>query len=120
MWPRLHNVVIGLWLLSSPSVFHYGRSTSINNEIVGPVVLACALIGLHEVARPVRWVNFVLGIWLLIAPWVLGYQMTPLVNGTCTGALLLCAALVPGRRWMHFDGGWRSLWSAPVDQTFPG
>ncbi len=111
MWPRLHNVVVGLWIMSSPLAFHYGANPSINNEVVGPIVLACALIALHEVTRPVRWVNAFLGVWLLIAPWVLHYGVTPTVNGMCTGALLLCASLVPGRCWMQFDGGWSSLWS---------
>ena len=100
MWPRLHNVVIGLWLISSPAVFHYGPQASVNNEFVAPIVLACALIGLHEVARGLRWVNLVIGVWLLIAPWILGYSVTPMVNGMCTGALLVCGSLVPGRRWM--------------------
>jgi hypothetical protein len=109
MWPRLHNMIIGLWLMSSPDVFGYGPGPSINNEIMGPIVLACALIGLHEVARPLRWVNW---IWLLIAPWILYNGITPTVNGTITGVLLICAAVVPGRSWMQFDGGWRSLWAS--------
>ena len=67
MWPRLHNVLIGLWLMASPAIFHYGHSASVNNRVLGPVVLACGLIGLHEVARGLRWVNLVIGGWLLVS-----------------------------------------------------
>ncbi len=120
MWPRLHNVIVGLWLISSPAALSYGPGPSVNNEVVGPIVLACALIGLHEVTRPLRWINALIGVWLLIAPWVLYYEVTPTVNGMITGALLLCAALVPGRRWMQTGGGWRSLWSASAQPQAAG
>ena len=110
MWPRLHNVLIGLWLMASPAIFHYGHSASVNNRVLGPVVLACALIGLHEVARGLRWVNLVIGGWLLVAPWLLADTWTATLNQSCTGILLIVASLLPGRTWMEFGGGWSALW----------
>jgi hypothetical protein len=113
MWARLFNVVIGIWLMASPGIFPeaYTESASLNNHILGPVVIACSIIALHEVARGLRWVNLVIGVWLLIAPWVLGYTQLPAVNGMITGALLGGAALVPGRSWQQHDGGWAALFS---------
>ncbi len=112
MWARSHNILIGLWLMSSPWIFPeaYGAHVSINNHIVGPIVLSCAIIALHEALRSLRWVNAVIGAWLLIAPWVLGYGTLATVNSSISGFLLLIAATARGRTFMTFDGGWRALW----------
>lgn len=42
MWARLHNVVLGIWLMTSPAIFpnSYSQTVSLNNHILGPVVLA--------------------------------------------------------------------------------
>ena len=113
MSARLHNVVLGIWLMTSPAIFpnSYSQTVSLNNHILGPVVLACALIGLHEAARGLRWVNLVIGVWLLIAPWVLGYHVMPTVNGMITGVLIIGAALVRGRSCLCMGDGWKGLFS---------
>jgi hypothetical protein len=113
MWARLHNVVLGVWLMSSPGIFpkDYDVAVSTNNHICGPVVLACALVGLHEVARGLRWVNLLIGVWLLIAPWVLDYHTLPTVNGMITGVLIIAAAGVRGHAWMKTGGGWAEVFS---------
>ena len=120
MWARLHNVLIGLWLMASPGIFpdSYGAGVSTNNRVVGPIVLACAVVGLHESLRGLRWVNLAVGVWLLLAPWVLGYGMAlPVANNMITGVLLICASLIRGRTYLTFGGGWSALWSGP---TAPG
>lgn len=112
MWARLHNILIGLWLISSPGIFpeSYGAGVSTNNRILGPVVLACAIIGLHEALRGLRRVNLVIGVWLLIAPWALRYGATlPIVNNMLTGLLLIGASLVRGRTCLSCGGGWAAL-----------
>ncbi len=114
MWARLHNILLGLWLIASPGIFpeSYGAGVSTNNRVLGPIVLACAVVGLHEALRGVRWVNLAIGVWLLLAPWVLGYGAAlPIVNNMITGALLIGASLVRGRTFQTFGGGWSALWS---------
>jgi hypothetical protein len=116
MWARLHNILIGIWLMASPGIFpdSYGPHVYVNNRVLGPIVIALALTALHEALRGLRWVNLVIGCWLLLAPWVLGYNELPTVNGMITGVLLIGASLVRGRSCMTFDGGWSALWSRPA------
>lgn len=112
MWARIHNILIGIWLMASPGIFpeSYGLGVNTSNRVVGPIVLACAIIGLHESLRGLRWINLAIGIWLLLAPWVLGYGTLPTVNNMITGALLIFASPTRGRVYQTFGGGWASLW----------
>lgn len=84
---------------------------SVNNRVVGPIVLACAVIGLHECARGLRWVNLVVGVWLLFAPWVLHYEALPAFNNMCTGLLVIGSAVVRGRSCLCMGDGWRGVFA---------
>ena len=112
MWAQIINALLGIWLMAAPAVLHYAGAASVNDRIVGPVAVACAIIAISAVTRPVRWVNMVLGLWLVIAPWILGAPYIVVLNSTAVGLLLMLCASVRGKISHRFGGGWASLWRA--------
>lgn len=112
MWARFVNAALGVWLIVAPAVLGYGAPASINDRIVGPVAVACALIAIWEVTRPVRWVNLGLALWLLVAPWLLGYWdwQAAIINSLVVGAVMALMSAVRGPIAQQFGGGWTALW----------
>lgn len=111
MWPRLANVVVGIWLMASPAVLSYGGNAAINDRIIGPVAITFATTAIWESTRAVRWVNVALGAWLLVVPWILMYGVTtPIINSMVAGLLLIAFGLIRGPVNQEFDGGWPAVW----------
>ncbi len=110
MWAQLISVLIGLWLMVSPTVLQSGNKAVINGYIVGPVIISLAVIALSQSMRSVRYLNILCGFWLLIAPWLLSYSLTTeYVNDMAAGFALIILSLVKGKITHKFGGGWRSL-----------
>ena len=109
---RLLNIALGVWLMVAPAVLGYTTPASINDRIVGPLVITIATVALWEVTRALRWVNLLLGIWLLVAPWLLVYPLRPLVNSLIVGLIIGALALVHGKITGRYGGGWSSLFTA--------
>ncbi len=111
MVPRIVEILLGVWLMASPTVLDYaGNAAGTNDRIVGPLVVSVAGIAVAEVSRPFRWCQIVLGLWLLIAPWVFGHATVPLLNDLIVGVLLIVLATRGGQVSEAFGGGWPSLW----------
>lgn len=74
MWARLLNIVLGVWLMASPSVLGYVGQARTNSTITGALAASFACIAIWGVTRPLRWLNVALGAWLIVAGWVLGFE----------------------------------------------
>jgi hypothetical protein len=109
MWPRIINIIIGLFLMFAPALWHFDKKASDNHYIVGPLVLTFAITALWEVNRNVRLFNTVAGAWLLFSPLILGLKGTVALIDTFTGILIILFSIFKGTIKKRYGGGWRSL-----------
>jgi hypothetical protein len=117
MWPRIPNILVGVWLMAAPALLSYGGAAATNDRVIGPLAITFATIAIWESTRSVRLANVVLGAWQLLAPWILMYGSTPAtVSSTVAGVLLISFGLIEGARKQRFDGGWRAIWR-PENRT---
>jgi hypothetical protein len=122
MWPRVGNVLVGVWLMAAPSVLGYGAIAATNDRIAGPTVAAIAIVAMSQVTRAFRWLNLLIGVWLLVAPWILDYPSSALASSTVSGMALAGLACLRGRVDRRYGGGWRSLvrpWRSPAEGAGP-
>lgn len=113
MWPRIINILLGLWLILSPIVLGAEKTVANNHYVIGPVIVSFSFIAIWEATRVVRLYNLPLGAWLLLAPWVLGYESTlAIVNDMLIGALVICFSLIRGKIEQRFGGGWSAIWKS--------
>ena len=110
MWNAIINIVLGIWLIISPSFFEMNKITSNNNYIIGPLVITFSAISLWKINRNAIKANILLGLWLLIALFVLDFTRTIAFfsNGAC-GAFIIVLSAIKRRIVRNFGGGWRSL-----------
>ena len=110
MWSAIINIVLGIWLIISPSIFEMNKITSNNNYVIGPLVITFSVISLWKINRNAVKANILLGLWLLIALIVLDFTRTIAFfsNGAC-GAFIIVLSSIKRKAVQHFGGGWRSL-----------
>ena len=110
MWGAIMNIILGLWLMMSPGLLQFDKTSSSNNYIVGPLVLTFAITALWEVNRSVRFLNTVAGIWLCLSPIILGCQSSMIIWITVlSGVLIIVFSLIKGQIKRNYGGGWLSL-----------
>lgn len=108
MWAQLMSGLIGIWLMTAPSVLGYGRPLSTSDWIVGPLITSFGLVAASSVTRAVRWANVVLAAWVVLSPFLLGN--TDVAAHHVVSGILVAVLSFVGRRPRHsFAGGWRSL-----------
>lgn len=100
MWPRVIEIMLGLWLMLSPFIFHYASHISmawISDLVCGFLIIA---FGMISYVRTFRWVHFLtifLAIYLIIFGYLkLFYVFQPAAqNHILVGLLLLLFAILP-------------------------
>ena len=70
-WNLLLSAVVGVWLISAPSVLGLSGAAADSTHIVGALVVTFAVVAFAEPARVVRVLNVLCGVWVLLAPWLL-------------------------------------------------
>jgi hypothetical protein len=104
------NIIIGLFLMIAPAIFHFYKTISDHYYIVGPVVVAFAIISLWEVNRSAHYFNVLPGSWFIIAPFIFHFQSVPAIwIAVVSGVLIVLLSLVKRRVKGKYGGGWRSL-----------
>ena len=97
-WAYFANIILGLWLLSSPSVLAQGGDAAWNDVLSGAAIVVLGWLALYRrLDFWARWGICLIGIWLLFAPLVF-WVPSPAVyaNDTFVGALVIAfAVLVP-------------------------
>lgn len=98
IWRDFVNVVLGCWLLSSPSTLGYDEPAMAASDLAsGAVIVVLGLLSLFPRFDLVRWGLCFTGIWLLFAPLVFwSRDAGAFANDTLVGALVIAfSVLVP-------------------------
>ena len=113
MWPRLIELLMGLWLCVSPFVFDASSSDSLltaNGLACGAIVVAASALSYWERTRHARVATALVGLWLLAFSYATAGRPADLElqNLFVTGLLLLLFVVVPNeanrppRTWREF------------------
>ncbi len=123
-WAHFFAVIIlGTWLMSSPSSFNY-RSTGleVSDVVSGGLIIAFAVVTLTRRWSWAPWASTLVGLWLLLAPLVFKAPTAETyLNDTLAGILVIAFVLLmpgmPGMKMMpgpQVPPGWSynpSTWS---------
>ncbi len=71
MWAAIINILLGLWLMISPTFIPFEKAAFDNNYIAGPLVITFAITALWEVNRSARYLTLLAGVWLIFSPFYL-------------------------------------------------
>jgi hypothetical protein len=111
MWPRIVEVMLGLWLVLSPLIFRLGSgdlALIVNHLVYGTALVIAALIALS--VRFLRVVTIAIGLWLIGYGYVAGGYppasgyLNLIVIGILIGALGLIPTdcLEPTQSWREY------------------
>ncbi len=110
---QLLCIPVGIWLMATPSILGVTDAERFNDHILGPLVVAIAVLAAWESTRSMRKGNVALGCWLLASPWLLpGTTWVSTLNDSACGLLLVGLGASSGWIQGKFGGGWSSLWGA--------
>jgi len=98
MWPRIVEMMLGLWLVFSPLIFRLGPEDTalrIIDLACGAAVAALSLAAIR--VRLLRIAILVIGVWLLGYGYVAGWHPSPpgYKNLMVVGALVAVLSLIP-------------------------
>lgn len=97
-WNLLFSIVLGIWLMVSPSVMQIGKDLATSNYILGPMIAAIAIIALAEVFRSIRYLNILFGFALMLAPCFIPFSGSIcVINNILTGLAILLLSFRKGR-----------------------
>ncbi|MCL5279443.1 MAG: SPW repeat protein [Planctomycetes bacterium] len=98
MWPRIMEVMLGLWLVLSPLIFRLepgDLALIVNHLVYGAATAVAALIAIR--VRFLRVVTIAIGLWLIGYGYVAGGYPGPggYLNLIVIGVLLCALGLIP-------------------------
>ena len=96
IWASFVNLLLGLWLVSSPPTLGYGGPLALNDYVSGAaVVLLSALAFVPSLNTSARWAVSLVGVWLMFAPLVF-WTTSPAayLNDSLVGALVIAFAVL--------------------------
>ena len=113
MWPRISELLFGLWLAASPFIFETSEPmsfTSLNSVVCGVIVIAASCLSFLESTRHARVATAVVGLWLLGAAYATASRPAePELQSQFTVGLLLVLFVIspneanrPPRPWRKF------------------
>jgi uncharacterized membrane protein len=109
-WNLILMAIIGIWLMISPVLLKLQGHAAICDYILGPMVIAAAVISMAEVCRPLRFVGAFFGLCLVVAPWfVQGISGIALANYLCSGAVIIALSYRQGTIRERY-GVWEKCW----------
>lgn len=68
-WPRVANVILGIWLFISAFIWPHAYAQMTNTWILGVLCVLFAVIAMR--VPQARYLNTVLAVWLFISAWAL-------------------------------------------------
>lgn len=91
----VYELALGLFLLLSPWLFAYARSTGkFEAWASGLAIALVSIISLIAFSEWEEWLNFLLGLWLIFAPWILELPKTAMHVGIGVGVIVVYLALL--------------------------
>jgi hypothetical protein len=104
MWPRVVEVMIGVWLAMSPFIFHPSFEHPPywwSDFACSVLVMTFALLSFWHPTRKAHLLQIVMGLWLMAWAYANGFVREPvppsLQNNVMTGFTLLMFAILPNR-----------------------
>ncbi|UHQ99269.1 vitamin K epoxide reductase family protein (plasmid) [Natrinema zhouii] len=96
-WTLLAAMVIGVWLMLSPTLFGTTGLMADSSHLVGSLVVSFTVIATGEPARAVRFLNIPLAMWIIVAPWLFdGVPMIAAINAVVAGILVILLSVPRG------------------------
>ncbi len=108
MWARVIGIALGIWLMVAPAVLDYGGRADTIDRIVGPLVVASAIIALAPAGRELRWIHLLLGFALVVPWWFANRHLDAILANVVAGLLIMALAPV-GSACGRIGGGWASV-----------
>ena len=99
-WQLTISVIIGFWLMISPTVFQMGIETSVVNlnHLGGALVIVFAVVAMAEVLRSFRYFNVLLGLALVVIPWLIAdSNMAHTISSSLAGILIVALSFSKGK-----------------------
>ncbi|WP_339880758.1 vitamin K epoxide reductase family protein [uncultured Algoriphagus sp.] len=99
-WQLTISVIIGLWLMISPTVFQMGIETSAANlnHLGGALVIVFAVVAMAEVLRSFRYFNVLLGLALVVMPWLIeDSNMVHPLSSSLAGLIIMALSFSKGK-----------------------
>lgn len=94
-WHDWIVLLLGAWLLSSPSFLQAGMSAAWNAKLVGLAFVLFATLALTDPRMWEEWLNLVVATWLVVSPFVLGFTdrepaaWNAILTGLAVGGIVL-------------------------------
>lgn len=109
MWAQVLNALIGLLAIIFPAIANVTKTAANINHILGPLILASAVISFWECNRNTRFFNIITGICLILFPIIFGFPYFIFWADIVCGVLVISFSLIKGKVDYSFGGGWRCL-----------
>lgn len=109
LWTYYTNLLLGMWLLTSPVTLGYQTPGMIWNDVLsGTLVLVFGTLALFRRVWA-GWIVCFLGIWLLFAPLIFwAPTAAAYLNDTLVGSFIIALSVLipgmPGMGWMDMPG----------------
>jgi len=108
-WQDPLNLVLGLWMVASPSILGYAAEDKPlwNAVAIGFLLAALAWFALYRAYAWMDWATAAFGAWLVVSPWAVGFTS---VFPAALNAVLVGLAIVAMGLWVLVSdrdiGGW--------------
>ncbi|HZC07318.1 MAG TPA: hypothetical protein VE338_16915 [Ktedonobacterales bacterium] len=109
MWFQVTAIILGLWLMVSPSILPATSTGAGLDRVAGPLVIWVGVLALRSVTRPFRALQIVSVPLLLIAPWFIPNTAALMWSTVLVGVALLALTPWRGRVAQHSGGGWLAV-----------
>lgn len=114
MWARIVEILLGVWLIASPSIFRSGETGmrgTVNDLLCGILVVVLAVFSFSSRLGGAHFLILLAAAWLVINGYVAGHPAPAAAqNLIITGLLLAMFAIIPN----HIDKmprSWREFYS---------
>jgi hypothetical protein len=115
MWPRIAEILIGIWLIASNLLFDVGDSSAaqLNRAVCGSIIILLSLMSFWPALPRAHLAELAVGAWLAgFAYWSATFPPTATIQSDLLAALLLVnfavipsPATLPPRSWREFMRG---------------
>jgi hypothetical protein len=118
MWPRVVELMFGVWLILSPFIFQtaLGEAPSAGSLVCGAIVVIASCLSYWPPTRHARAITGAVGVWLTGSAYLTAtYPAEPAVqNHMLVGLLLIMFAIIPNEAAKP-PVSWRPFVSRPDD-----
>ena len=108
-WNLTLSVLLGIWLMASPSFLNLQGGVAISDYIEGPMIVAFSIIAFAELFRAIRYLNILFGLVLILTALIVPESsLNGILNNTVIGILAIVFSFRKGRISERY-GAWEKL-----------